>query len=411
MDVNKQILLAGMQQLSSKYKGNGVDRVTVQMVSGRPVFVMHGPTPTPPSGLPGTLTVPDVNKQAVKIPILWAQIKQSVTNGSIPTVKSNEIDLDRSLWFGFTPIDRRDVVTEFQPAPTDNIVTAGAIPPASHADLQIAVDITGEWGWWTKPFDAQGCLCCTVYAVPSIVFHYVVPPDYALFIDAWAFFVDSALPIGETFNVRFLRDGETLLEYDEVIVDPLNADPAKRCLFSGSIDQVQRSYLRIDRNQTFTVIITPKGLAPFLKGPNDTYCATLCVLLHGHLQALLDNRDGAPRPKDVGKLRDDLWGDGTLRSVTAEDVAQMMAWLDAATANAAPANPTETPSTKSDVGSTSAMSSPVASEVAPAALVDSTPEPAKASPAAATGGVLLAAAAAALLLNGEGSSVSPSPLS
>lgn len=415
MDVNKQTLLAGMQQLSSKYKGNGVDRITVQVVSGRPVFVMHGPTTTPPPGLPGVLTVPDVNKQSVKIPILWAQVKQSINNASIPTVKANEIDLDRSLWFGFTPIDRRDVVTEFQPAPTDNIVTAGKIPESTHSDLQIAVDITGEWGWWTKPFDSQGCLCCTVYSVPSIVFHYVVPPDYALFIDAWAFFVDSTLPIGETFNVRFLRDGETLLEYDEVIVDPLNADPAKRCLFSGSIDQVQKSYLRIDRNQTFTVILTPKGLFPFLKGPNDTYCATLCVLLHGHLQALLDNRDGAPRPKDVGKIRDDLWGDGTLREVTAEDVAQMMAWLDAATANAAPANISGMPATTNDVGSSPkttqeatplvdpGTASPVDS--APASLVDSAPA------ANSNAGGILAVAAAALLLNGDGSSVSPNPLS
>lgn len=415
MDVSQKVVLAGLRQLSQKYKGKGVEAVTVQKVNGNIVYLMRGPTKAPPPGLPGRITLPDVRGKQVIIPILWAPTPTGVgadwmysPDGPVkPAQKPDEEDVDISMWRGFTPIDRRDVATQYFPGPVEKEVTAGPIPETQTQELRISVDTTGEWGWWTKPFDTQACLCCTLYSLPTLIFTYVVPQDYCLFIDAWAFTVDSGLPVGETFNVRFVRDGETLLEYNEVIVDPLNPDPSKRCLFSGSSEQVQHSYLRIDRNQTLNIIITPLGLAPFLKGPNDTYCATICILLHGHLEALLDNRDGAPRPKDVGRLRDDLWGDGALMQVTTEDVAQLLAWLDSSTANTADSK--DAAILAASQAATEAANAAVAAAMAEAKAK----EAAKLSAAdkAKIGGTLAAAAAAALLLNGEGSSVSPSPLS
>jgi hypothetical protein len=92
--------------------------------------------------------------------------------------------------------------------------------------------------------------------------------------------------------------------------------------------------MRIDRNQTLTVTITPKGLFPFINDPLDPFCGTIAILLHGHSTALLDNRDGSPRPKDVGGMRDDLVGDATneaLNTITAEDVSSLTSMMDAAT--------------------------------------------------------------------------------
>jgi len=96
--------------------------------------------------------------------------------------------------------------------------------------------------------------------------------------------------------------------------------------------------LRIDRNQTLVVYVTAKGLAPFAKGPLDPFCGTICCLLHGHRTALLDNRDGGPRPKDVGSLQDNLDCAGLISQVTEEDVRQLLHWLNRATADAAPPN-------------------------------------------------------------------------
>ena len=433
MEISKQVLLAGMRQLSQKYKGKGADSITVQIMNGNPVFLMHGSTQKPPAGLPGSIAVPDVYKRKAVVPIMWAPTKTSflgetpVNKSTPPMANPDNIDIHAFMWNGFTPIDRRDTVTEFFPGDDpDPSVIAGPIPSSDTLALRVAVDATGDWGWWTKPFDVSGCLCCTLYAFPTLIFSYLVPPDYALYVDAWSFIVDSALPVGETFNVRFLRDGETLLEYNEVIADPTNPDPSKRCVFSGSSEQVQHAYLRIDRNQTLSVIITPLGLFPFVKTAADTYCATLCILLHGHLEALLDNRDGAPRPKDVGRLRDDANGDGEVKNVTVEDVTQLLAWLDGGSANAKPAQDVgnntagamvlepSTTAVPSTVADSSGSSTVPGSSVSPPVIASSGPAtvaaPAPASSKAAWWIAAATAAAAAMGDDVSGSSVSRSPL-
>ena len=355
MTVSRDVLLAGLKQLTARYKRGEVKAITVQMVNGNPAYIMHGDAANPPAGLPGSMTLPDVSGKSVVIPVLWRLAQagiplvkpgtRPVPTGQSPdwlntpdkpvkaAPKADEVDLDRSMWAGAPSIDQRDVVVEYQPG-SEHVITEGKIPEAEVRDLRISVDTTGTWGWWTKPLDLQGCLCCTFYQTSVMVLRYVVPEDYMLTIDGWACIVYGNFFVGETFNVRFVRDGDTLLDYDEVIVDPANADPAKKCLFSGCSEQVMNEYLRIDRNQTLTIYITPKGLFPFNKGPADPFCGTICILLHGHLTALLDNRDGAPRPKDVGRLRDDTTGLECLNEVTEGDVHQLLDWIDAASANA-----------------------------------------------------------------------------
>jgi hypothetical protein len=355
MPVSRDVLLAGLKQLTAKYKHGEVKAITVQMMNGNPAYVMQGASTNPPQGLPGSMTLPDVSNRPVVVPVLWRFSQASiplVKPGTTPVLtdqspgwlntpdkpvrsqpKADEVDLDRSMWAGASAIDRRDVVVEYQPG-SEHVITEGKIPEAEGRDLRISVDTTGTWGWWSKPFDLQGCLCCTFYQSPVMVLKYTVPEDYTLTIDGWACMVYGNFFVGETFNVRFVRDGDTLLDYDEVIVDPANPDPAKKCLFSGCSEQVMDEYLRIDRNQTLTIFITPKGLFPFNKGPADPFCGTICILLHGHLTALLDNRDGAPRPKDVGRLRDDTTGLQCLEEVTEDDVNQLLDWIEGASANA-----------------------------------------------------------------------------
>jgi hypothetical protein len=361
--IDKKLLLAGLLQLNRKYAGKLVDRVIVQMVNGKPAYIMQGSTPNPPPGLPGTIQL----LPGLKLPIIWAFQRTSLGsadqrsrdngmwNGSVnidqgkvapshaqivpkPTSVTlpcpNEQDLDNNMWYGYVNIDRKDVVTVYQPG-ADTITTQQEIPHTEAVDLQVAVDVNGPLGWWDLALELEGCLCCSFYNRPVTLLNYVVPQDRVLYIDSWSFFVYMNLPVGWAFNVRFLRDGDTLLAYDEIVVDPTNVDPALRCLFSGSTEQVMNSYLRIDRGQTLSVVITPKGLYPYINDPMQSVCGNICALLHGHSTALLDNRDGAPRPKDVGAMRDDVTGSGLLSQVTREDVNQLIQWLNGATTEAA----------------------------------------------------------------------------
>jgi hypothetical protein len=405
MALDKRIILAGLQQLNRKYAGKGVDRVVVQMLNGRPFYVMQGPTKNPPAGLPGQIRLsPDQT-----IPIIWAYTRTAL---GTPLPEPNEKTVNSAMWYGFVNIDRRDVATVYQPG-SDTIVTQKEDPPADVTDLQVAVDVTGSRGWWDIAMELEGCLCCSFYNQPITLLNYVVPQDRVLYVDGWAFFVYLNVPIGWTFNVRFLRDGETLLTYDEVVVDPTNPDPALRCLFSGSVEQVMNSYLRIDRGQTLSVVITPKGLFPFVNDPQQTVCGNICVLLHAHSTALLDNRDGAPRPKDVGAMRDDLTGTGLLEQVTKEDVSQLLVWLNGASKEAVPV-----PSAEGQVSGSSSMEAIVAPPTAEVRSIQQAQADKALTDAATTANsnllaTILAAGAAASMLGGggSGSSLTPDPLS
>jgi hypothetical protein len=406
MAPDKRLLLAGLQQLNQKYAGpsTGVERVTVQMINGKPTYIMQGPTQNPPRGLPGVIAL----TPKMEIPIIWAYRRFPLGANPVPTPKNS--DLNKEMWYGYSPAPRRDTVTVFKPS-TDRIATQAAIPQAVASDLQVAVDTTGPLGWWDLAQDLEGCLCCSYYFRPVTVLTFVVPQDRVLYIDGWSFFVYCNVPVGWQFNVRITRDGDTLVDYNEVVVDPLNPDPAKRCLFSGSIEQVMNSYLRIDRGQTLNVVITPKGLAPFLSTPLDSVCGNICVLLHGHSTALLDNRDGAPRPKDVGRMRDDVTGCGLLDQVTKEDVDQLEMWVNAATAEV-----TEVPMDANNqvAGNlTPDVSSVSPPAVAPAKVDDHEQQLATDQTAAnksLTTAIITAAAIATALGENEGSSVSQDPL-
>lgn len=403
MALDKRLLLAGLQQLNQKYAGKGVDRVTVQMINGRPTYIMQGPTQDPPRGLPGTIQL----TPSLTLPIIWAFKRQAL--GSTPMPNPSNQDLDKALWYGFTPIDRRDTVTVYQPG-SDTIVTQMKIPQAVVTELQVVADVTGPLGWWDIALELEGCLCCGYYMRPVTLLNYVVPQDRVLYIDGWSFFVYLNVPVGWVFNVRIMRDGDPLIDYDEVVVDPLNPDPAKRCLFSGSIEQVMKSFLRIDRNQTLSVVITPKGLFPFVNNPLQPLCGNICVLMHGHATALLDNRDGAPRPKDVGAMRDDITGNALLDQVTADDVKQLLMWCNAATA--------ETTQVPEDANNRIAGDSAVTGVVTPRdPAAEAAAQEAKLAADATAANkslmtAIIAAAAVASVLgeHNSGSSVSPDPL-
>jgi hypothetical protein len=333
MAISKQALIEALGKLNMKYRGkNGVTNVTFQMTGGQPTFAMQGPSKLPPPGLPGGIKVLDAMGVSVVIPVLWFQ-------NAVRPLESQK-DSRPTMWDGPpAPLDQRKVednnrdllqrpVEEFFPAETPRIITAGDVPKTDTINIQAHIDVTGPLTWWTKSFDVLGCLCCTFYDQPALILQYQVPQDYALVVDGWALFVPDNLAVGEIFEVSFIRDGDTLLTYEEVVIDPANPDPALRCLFSGSVEQRSMSYLRIDRNQTLTVVITPKGAFPFNKPPMSSFCGTICVLLHGHRLSLMDNRDGGPRPKDVGEIRDLFDPSDVINSVTKEELQWITQTLD-----------------------------------------------------------------------------------
>ncbi len=127
---------------------------------------------------------------------------------------------------------------------------------------------------------------------------------------------------GEMYDTRGCVHADAVAQ---MMADNLNPDPGNRAAFSSHVRPLPL-WLRFDRNETISIFITPKGLFPFPKTPADSFCGNICVLLHGWIASLIDNRDGAMRPIDVGRMREGS-GDELASAVSADDMTLLVQWL------------------------------------------------------------------------------------
>jgi len=347
------ILQAGLQQLNAKWMGkNGVSRVVLQSdPSGKlPAYYFQGPSAQVPAGLPGCMVVPNQDNRPFKVPVFWRQeadipqqqsvlsprpeIFNSSGNARLPLDPLADQDIDRAYWFFATPPTLNRRVKNYLPAFHAIPEPTNMAPPAPEADnAQIHVDMRLPQyvnpNHWAKPFDPYACICCTWFARPTIIYNFIVPDTYMLILKGISYDISTDFPAGTVFQVDILRGGSVAASFEETVVDPLNPDPSKRCAFA-SHDQSTPLFVLVDRGESLMVQITMKGLYPFTKTDQETFCGTLCILLLGWLAPIMDNRDGAMRPSDVGDMREGV-GNESYGDITEEYIEMLMEWIHATT--------------------------------------------------------------------------------
>lgn len=347
------ILMLGLRQLNAKWMNkNGVTRVALQTdpESKMPGYYMEGQTAEIPQGLPNRMFVPGNDGRPFGVPVYWRQdtstpVSQPILNNrpeifnprgnaKLPLDPMADEDIDKAYWFFATPANLNRTVKNYLPAfHTIPTPTNMEPPPAKEIDTQYHVDMRlpqyDNPNFWSKPFEPSGCLCCTYYMRPTIIYSYVVPDTYLLVLNGISYDIPTVLPFGTIFQVDIYGRTGLAASFEEIVVDPANPDPSKRVAFA-SHESPTPLFVLVDRGETLTVKITVKGPWPFVKTDMDTFCGTICVLLHGWIASLVDNRDGAMRPSDVGEWREGV-GNETLPEVSEEYVKTLLAWIGAVT--------------------------------------------------------------------------------
>ena len=349
---SKEIIQAGLRQLNTKWMGrNGVVKVTMQTDGhGLPSYHFIGVDAQPPAGLPAWMIVPGEGNRPFKIPVFYRQDVAKPVNQPIPSDKPeifnskaqaklpldplSDEDVDRAYWFFATPADLNRSVKNYLPA-------FHAIPQPTNMDPPKADEINTQFhidmrlpqydneNFWSKPFEPSACLCCTWYMRPTLVYNFQVPDTYLVVVNGISYDIPTVLPFGTIFQVEILRGGNVMASFEEIVVDPANPNPGLRVAFASHPSPTPL-FVLVDRGQTLGVRITVKGPFPFTKTRNDTFCGTICILLHGWMASLMDNRDGAPRPSDVGAMLDGK-GDETVPQIDAADVRELLTWIGAVT--------------------------------------------------------------------------------
>ena len=349
----RQILEAGLRQLNAKWMNKGgITRVLLQTdASGKiPGYYFQGTTETIPADLPGFMIVPGADGRPYKVSVFWRrdttvpqvtevpslrpEIFNPSPNGVMPLDPLSESDVDKAYFFFATPADLNRTVKNYLPAFHAIPQPTNMDPPAAELiESQLHVDMRlpqyDNPNYWTKPFQPNACLCCAWFARPVLVYSFTVPDTYLLVLNGISYDVDVLLPFGTIFHVDILRGGAVAASFEDIVVDPANPDPSKRVAFA-SHETPTPLYVLVDRGETLSVQITVKGTYPFTKTQMDTFCGTICILLQGWLATLMDNRDGAPRPSDVGEMREGV-GNETYSELTEDYVKTLLTWVGAVT--------------------------------------------------------------------------------
>ncbi len=346
MSVAPTVLDAARRQLLTKWRSMvGVVGVSAGATpTGAPALFMHGPAIMPPPGLPGVMVVPDTAGRPYRVPIFWqitaAHAPQPVVTpkpelfdtrhgASRPLDPLNDEDIDRAYWSFFTPTTPREVHS-FSPAfHVPQVPVLGPPPPADdiagQAALAIRLPQYNLPNFWAKPFEPVTCPCMLVYATPQLAYTYTVPEMSLIIVDGISFSLPNCMVNEEIIQIDIYRSGIQVASFEEMMADNLNPDPGNRAAFSSHVRPLPL-WLRFDRNETISIFITPRGLFPFPKTPADSFCGNICVLLHGWIASLIDNRDGAMRPIDVGRMREGT-GDELASAVSADDMTLLVQWL------------------------------------------------------------------------------------
>lgn len=347
------ILQKGLQQLNAKWKGqHGISRVVLQSdPSGKlPAYYFQGTSAQMPAQIPNCMIVPGEDQRPYKVPVFWRHeapipqeqpvnhLRPEIFNSSgharLPLDPLSNEDIDKAYWFFATPPTLDRSVKNYAPAFHAIPVPTNMAPPsAEERDAQMHVSMRlpqyDNPNFWAKPFEPNACICCAWFARPTIVYNFQVPDTYMVILKGISFDITTDFPQGTIFQVEILRGGSVAASFEEIVVDPLNPDPSKRCAFS-SHDQPSPLFVLADRGESLTVVITVKGLYPFTRTEQETFCGTICILLQGWLASIMDNRDGAPRPSDVGDMRSGV-GNETYGDITENYIETLMAWINATT--------------------------------------------------------------------------------
>lgn len=239
----------------------------------------------------------------------------------------NMLDVERAMWHFFTPVEERADPIKSVPhvihKPTQQEDPPSVDPNMSeHLAAHLPPWVSPDY--WSDPWDRSICRCCTFYATSTVLYTEKMPEMRMGILQGVSYSILSGLNQFDIFEIAIKRDGELLAKWEDMFINPLSPNPAHQYAFGGHISQIPVFGL-FDRNQTLTVEITILGAYPFVKTPADPFTGTMCVYVHGWKPTIMDNRDGAPRPVDMGYLNEVT--DGWEGPINSEVKKRAYEWL------------------------------------------------------------------------------------
>lgn len=280
----------------------GIAQVRVRAVRGAWAILVDGSAATPPRGITSTVSVNVGERQPVVLPVYWRPVPAAAPRG-IPAATAGQPGqpANDQMWAGVPPVVPRDMPM-LPPTPPVTPPPMRDLPRARLEEYQLFLPArTPELPFWSRPFDLQSCLCCTVYGTQLGVISYAVESAEQLTLRSISYHAQG-IPYANAIEVSVDRSGDEQATWRDIMVAP-GGNTAKQFAFGSHLTPLPLNLI-VDHDQTLNVRVKLLGPSPFNIGPPNPADAIVCVMLHGWISTLNDPRDGAPRAIDVGDLND-----------------------------------------------------------------------------------------------------------
>jgi hypothetical protein len=233
-------------------------------------------------------------------------------------------DLDRLMWRGATPTPPAEPMeVDYATTPQPMLPTATDLVTITQPDAFPDWFVQKESPPWEEPFvrsepvEFVDEVCVPWYETWTPVLNLVVHPVRALLLTGVSYELQQdTVADGDAFLWRGARGGILLEEWEDVVLDNAQADPARRYAFGGHWAPVP-FFGRIDHDEPLTLAVKVRGAFPFAFTSGDPFQGSAKVLMRGWQSQLRDTRQGAPKfVVDGVEERTDVDGEETLGLAT-----------------------------------------------------------------------------------------------
>jgi hypothetical protein len=317
----------------------GVYDVAVRPHQRRWAVIVSGPSPAAPPGITAVITINIGDRAPAMLPVFWRTVPAAAPR-QLPYAEVKAPNrANEAMWAGVPPVVDRPfrVVQPIDTAP--GIAAAKSMPKARlHAYQFFLPARTMELPFFSKPFNLRACICCNNLNVDQPVLTYAVKSDEQLIVQSVSYDVYN-VPVSNQFRFRVNVSGQTLTQWDDIVVDLANG-PSHQFALSGHLNPLPVPAY-IEHDSVFTLSAKLLGPYPFASDPSYATTAQICISVQGVLVTINDARQGVPRPADLGDLNDVAQGfKDIVPTVTEAEIDAVQTVLDQAEYEVEhPANP------------------------------------------------------------------------
>lgn len=189
--------------------------------------------------------------------------------------------------------------------PTQQMEEVGE-DPQNHLFVTGSPPMWTEPPYWSHPLEERFTACVPTWEEEYTMGTLKIPEDKMAIIQDVSYHVTSGLAQFDLFEF-VMYDGARRAVWEDMIIDPLVAAPARRYVFGGDTIPLPLTE-RVDSNRTlrFTVkargIVTLAGVSNHNPGDPLIPNANFRLLVYGYYAPLRHNVDGAPRQSDMGNM-------------------------------------------------------------------------------------------------------------